>query len=113
MRMRPASRFSAAATMAYRFFNLVRASASAQRGWPAPSRNTACVRSRYAVGVQLLDEGDHLLEMVEVLAVHHQVYREGASLFLCRWRIIARESSILCACALAPAIQLAESSRES
>ena len=30
----------------------------------------------HAVGVQLLDEGDHLFEMVEILAVDHQVYGE-------------------------------------
>ena len=72
MRMRPARRFSAAATVSTGFFKL--RARGQQRGavlqCPAVILR---VGDFHALGRELLDESDHLFEVIDVLPVHHKI----------------------------------------
>ena len=75
MRILPARRFSAVGNNGNRFLQLRagrhQRSAISQR--PAVILR---VSDLHALRIQLLDERDHLFQMVEILAVHDQVYGE-------------------------------------
>ena len=71
------------------------------------------VRDLHAIGMERFERGNHFLEVFDVLPVNDEVYCECDATLADLISRIQPASSILCACARAPAIQFAGPSLES